>query len=217
MKSATEFYNEIYFKRYLGQPSILGPANLFKFSDFITPQSNVLDFGCGPGLLLHTIDAADKIGIEINPIARDFAKSIGIEKVYPDTSNVADGWADVIISNHAMEHVEDPIPKFREFYRILKPAGKAIVVTPYDSVSKQFHEDDRDFHLFSWNPATIGNLAKACGFKVIDSAEIVHRWPPKAEQIWITLGPSVFHLACRIYGHLRRSGTQVRVIAQKPD
>lgn len=26
---------------------------------------------------------------------------------------------------------------------------------------------------FSWNPATIGNLAKACGFRVLEAKEIV--------------------------------------------
>src|SRR5262249_37069508 len=119
MKSAAEFYDKTYFERYMGHQSIVGPANLFKFSDFIAPMSKVVDFGCGPGLLLQTIEASDKIGIEINPVARDFAKSLGIEKIYPDTSSVSDGWADVIISNHAMEHVEDPIAKFREFFRIL--------------------------------------------------------------------------------------------------
>ena len=117
----------------------------------------------------------------------------------------------MVVSNHAMEHVEEPAKAFREFYRILKPGGKVIIVTPYDSVSKKFSENDPDFHLFSWNPATAGNLAKACGSYIIAAEEIVHRWPPKWEVIWRRLGAGAFHMLSKLYGYARRNGTQVRL------
>ena len=216
MESAAEFYDETYFKRQAPHGKIQGQANLFKFADYINAKFQVVDFGCGGGFLLDAIVAADKIGIEINPTAVTCAKSLGISKVYPDTSAVESNWADVIVSDHAMEHVEEPAKTLREFYRILKPGGKIIIVTPYDSVSKKFSENDRDFHLFSWNPATAGNLAKACGFRIIEAKEIVHRWPPKWELIWRKLGEGAFHTISKLYGYARRSGTQIRLVAEKP-
>ncbi|MCK1625452.1 class I SAM-dependent methyltransferase [Bradyrhizobium sp. 160] len=215
MKSAAEFYDEAYFTRR-PHGRVRGEANLFKFAEFVSPGSNVIDFGCGGGFLLNALTAADKIGIEINPTAVASARALGIEKIYSDISAVESNWADVIVSNHAMEHVEEPTRIIREFFRVLKPGGKIVIVTPYDSVSKRFSEVDPDFHLFSWNPATIGNLAKACGFRVIQAREIVHRWPPKWNVIWDKLGVRAFHTLCKLYGWMRRSGTQVRLVAEKP-
>lgn len=216
MKSASDFYDETYFKRQSPNGKIQGQANLFKFEEFITPAFNVVDFGCGGGFLLDAITAADKIGIEINPIAAACAKALGLTKVYPDTLAVDSSWADVVISNHALEHVEEPTKAFHEFNRILKPGGKLVVVTPYDKVSKRFDEADPDFHLFGWSPSNLGNLAKACGFKVHESEEIRHLWPPKWDVIWSRLGPAAFHASSRLYALLRTDRTQVRLVAEKP-
>src|SRR5262249_1252022 len=44
---------------------------------------------------------------------------------------------DMVISRSVVEHLVDPCRVFREFYRVLRPAGKVIVITPnkYDYVS----------------------------------------------------------------------------------
>ncbi|MFC7697331.1 class I SAM-dependent methyltransferase [Bradyrhizobium sp. GCM10028915] len=215
MQSAADFYDEKYFKRQAPHGKIQGQANLFKFEQFIAPDAKVLDFGCGGGFLLNAITAADKIGIEINPMAVASAKSLGVEKVYPDTSLVETGWADVIVSNHALEHVEEPSRVLREFQRILRPGGKLIIVTPYDSVSMRFREKDPDFHLHGWSPSNIGNLAKATGFRVIEAKELFHRWPPLWSVIWTKLGPGAFHVICWFYSLVSRKRTQVRLVAER--
>src|SRR5207302_7081240 len=44
---------------------------------------------------------------------------------------------DMVISRSVVEHLEDPKRVFREFYRVLRPGGKVIIITPnkYDYVS----------------------------------------------------------------------------------
>jgi SAM-dependent methyltransferase len=43
----------------------------------------------------------------------------------------ADNSFDVIICSHVLEHVPDDAAAFREIYRILKPGGSALLLTPY--------------------------------------------------------------------------------------
>lgn len=217
MTAAGDFYDETYFKRQAPFGRIQGHANLFKFSDYISPAAKVVDFGCGGGFLLDAIAASEKVGVEINPVARECAKSLGITNVFPDTADIQNEWADVVISNHALEHVENPTAILREFFRILRKGGRIVVVTPYDSVAKQYVENDPDRHLFGWSPSNLGNLARACGFKIIESKEIRHSWPPKWHLIWQVLGPRSFHVLSRAYGFVKRSRTQVRLVAEKPN
>jgi len=214
-ETAAGFYDADYFARQAQHGEIQARANLFKFAEFIKPGGNVLDFGCGGGFLLSALDAEDRIGIEINPTAIAHAKSIGIPNVFPDICQVADEWADYIVSDHAMEHVENPSNSMKEFFRVLKPGGTMVIVTPYDGVSTPYRENDPDRHLFGWSPSNLGNLGRSQGFKVIEAKEICHRWPPKWETIWRRLGPSAFHLTSQVYGRLRRDRTQVRLVATK--
>lgn len=73
-------YDEKYFEWQRKVGKFGGIANLFKFEEYIESDSDILDFGCGGGFLLSNIQTSGKkIGVEINPSARDVAKQNGIE------------------------------------------------------------------------------------------------------------------------------------------
>ena len=73
---AKNYYGNEYFNNYQREIGEFGgKANIFKFKKYISRNHSVLDFGCGGGFLLNNLDCKDKIGIEINPIARDYCKS----------------------------------------------------------------------------------------------------------------------------------------------
>src|SRR5260370_4906836 len=82
--------------------------NAHKFRHHIRPEDTVLDFGCGGGFLLKHLNCARRIGVEINPVAREHAVSLGVAG-YAEVSEVPDQVADVIVSDHALEHVPFPI------------------------------------------------------------------------------------------------------------
>ena len=101
-------YDEEYFAWQKEIGEFGGKANLFKFGRYFDSTDDILDFGCGGGYLLDNITTSGKkIGIEINPAARREAERKGIE-CYPDFTQIEDNSMDVIISNHALEHVSDP-------------------------------------------------------------------------------------------------------------
>jgi SAM-dependent methyltransferase len=148
------------------------------FAPHARPTDVVLDFGCGGGFLLRALNCARRIGVEINPYARDHANSIGVE-CHEQVASVPDQVADVVISNHALEHVPYPIGALRELRGKLKPGGLLVLCVPVDSWRHQRHYDpnNRDHHLHTWTPRLLGNTLFESGYQV-ESIDIwTHRWP----------------------------------------
>jgi SAM-dependent methyltransferase len=208
-----EHYDENYFNWQKNIGAFGGWANLMKFEKYITPETNVIDFGCGGGFLLKNINCNGKIGIEINDAARKNIDNFGIRS-FKYVQDAPDNWADCIISNHALEHVPDPFNQILLLKQKLKTGGKIIFVVPYDL--EKYKPNNINFHLFSWSPMNIGNLFTAAGYKVIESKTLHHYWPPFYQKIAKIFGKLIFNLICRIYGNiLSRYSSQVRVVAEK--
>ena len=102
--------------------------------EWLNPCRNILDVGCGTTNLL-----AD--------LARDLkARTFGIDASFamlataPDHTHVTTGTAeylpfsehvvDGIVSINLLEHVTEPRRVFQELARVLKPGGRAVIVTP---------------------------------------------------------------------------------------
>ena len=212
---ASTHYDELYFSWQNNDAEIGALVTRGMFIEFIGPEHRrILDFGCGGGWLLKSIEADTKIGVEINPAAQEHARSLGIE-VYSDISEIPSETIDLILSNHALEHVERPFEIMQGMKRVLRKGGTLIIIVPSDRANYPFRENDRDFHLYSWSANNFGNLAKAVGFSIVSVSELVHRGPPKWCALRRTLGPKAFDLSCRVYGRIRRDRSQVRLIATR--
>lgn len=209
-----QYYNETYFEWQKEMGAFGGWADLIKFEDFITPDMNVIDFGCGGGFILNNLNCKNKIGIEINDIARNNAINLGI-KAFKFSEDVPNNWADCIISNHALEHVPDPLHQILILKSKLKLGGKIIFVVPCDTIKYKFKPNDINNHLYSWSPMNLGNLFVEAGYAVIESKTYIHKWPPFHQQIARIFGKHIFNLICRIYGRIETSWYQIRIIAEK--
>lgn len=90
----------------------LAPANgevaARKFQQFVSPTDTVVDFGCGAGFTLARLQAGSAIGVEVNEESRRVAESIGIQTV-ASADLLPEQSADVVISNHCLEHTLSPL------------------------------------------------------------------------------------------------------------
>jgi len=225
--SQSEVPNEHYDAEYFKWQSEIGRfggwANLTKFSKFIRPDLNVLDFGCGGGYLLSNISCREKVGIEVNPFARIEAGRQGI-RALASTTEVDDAWADLVISNHALEHCSHPLRELQTLLPKVIPGGAVVFVVPCEAIRYKFNPKDPNHHLYTWSPMSAANLFAEAGFTVLESKPYIHTWPPRfIPQLLRRLGGrGLFEVGCRAYGALTYLGlsrsmvSQIRVVAQRP-
>ena len=185
--------------------------NAHKFRHLVQPSQVVVDFGCGGGFLLKTLDCARRIGIEINPAARAYATAAGIE-CHATTADVPDGVADLIVSDHALEHVPFPIGLLRELRAKLKPNGLLSICVPIDNWRHQRVVDphDRNHHLHTWTPQLLANTLHEAGYEVIDVHARVFAWPGRLTVAAYGRLPFwMFRAICDWYGTLTGQGWEV--------
>jgi SAM-dependent methyltransferase len=209
-------YDEKYFawQRRLGR--LGGLIDTYKFDHYISKNDVVLDFGCGGGYILRNLECKERFGIEINPFAIDDAKKNDI-KVYKAIEDLPKSLMfDVIISNHALEHVENPYIILEKLRQRLRKGGKMICVVPIDDwrVQKRFIKDDINQHLYTWNPLLLGNLFTKAGYKVIQTNIISQVWLPFSFMFYKILPRPIYFFFCYIWSILTLN-RQLRIIAER--
>ena len=122
---------------------------------------------------------------------------------------------DLIISNNALEHTENPLQELKNLRKSLVQGGKICIVVPLDHKTYSYKPNNIDYHLFSWSPMNLGNLLDCAGFKVIESRPYIHKWVPKYRSVVKVFGWNAFHLACRLWGRIERSWCQTLAVATK--
>jgi SAM-dependent methyltransferase len=187
--------------------------NRFKFERFLNPGDAVVDFGCGIGALLERLPAASKCGIEVNELARREAMARGL-RVVESARDLQSDSADVVISNHALEHTIAPLDELRELLRILRPSGRLVIWLPIDDWRTQRHPGtDPNHHLYTWTPQLLSNLLAEAGFEVQHCRVVTHAWPPFTALL-ARLPRPVFDVLAHVWAVLRRR-RQVMAIACK--
>jgi SAM-dependent methyltransferase len=149
--------------------------NLFKFAPQIQPTDTVVDFGCGTGGLLANIVCAKRLAVEVNVDSARIAKSRGIE-VFANARELPMGIADVVITNHALEHTLDPLSELVCLRDALRAGGRLLAVVPCERDSRAYAPGDINHHLFTWTPLTFGNLLDEAGYRVESSVILWHAW-----------------------------------------
>ena len=204
-----------YFQWQDASGSINGEINARKFADYVQPTDVLLDFGCGGGHLIRALNANKKIGVEVNPIAMTSALKF-CDEVYGTIEEVSDSSIDVVISNHAMEHVPYPILALKEIYRVLGPKGRAIICVPIDDwrTQRKFDPKDINHHLNTWTPQLFGNSLIEAGFKPgeFEITVLTHAWFPQYLKYWKY--ETLFNILCTLYS-VRVKRRQLIVVVEK--
>jgi SAM-dependent methyltransferase len=216
-------YDQEYFDWQRNIEVFGGKVNNFAFKPYISNLDNVLDFGCGGGYILANIPCKNRMGIEINPVAREAATAQGIKTV-ENSSQVEDDWADVIISNNVLEHTHNPLMEIQSLFPKLKKGGKIIFLMPCETIAWGYQPGDVNQHLFSWGPMTAGNLFTLAGYNVLESISFPYKWPSNYLEVFKKLNEDgeAFHEYARKYAlkkeikNLNTTWHHVKVVAERP-
>ncbi len=92
--------------------------------------SVILDFGCGPGWLLSSLETnAEKYGVDNSSLARGSAERFAT-KVAAHVSDLNVDFFDLIIANHVLEHLRNPIEILDALIDKLSPSGSLVIGMP---------------------------------------------------------------------------------------
>lgn len=140
-------------------------------------RGRLLDVGCGNGQYLAYMR---DLGWEVYGVDTDHEAALVAQQQYKvsvytgnlEDANFPNDYFDAVTLNHVIEHVFDPIKILSECYRILKPGGCLIVVTPNSKSMGHyiFRDSWRGFdiprHMYLFNKNTLNTCVKHAGFQV---------------------------------------------------
>ena len=167
----------------------------------LTPETRVLEIGCGAGALLSLIKphVAKCVGIELNKTFSEFInENLGIEAYSGSIDDAKfDYKFDLIISIATLDHLPSPYETLVTMRDLLAPDGKIYIEVPNrnEGLNHYIPSPNREMfnkffwhraHLFYFTKATITALFKKAGLNVSISCR--HDYTLKNFLNWYFLG-----------------------------
>ncbi len=191
-----EFYASNYLYFYEGVRGIspqyvrrhrleeLAAIRLRRYADYLSPQTRLLDVGCGSGLFLaavrrHFHETAVG-GIDPDPSAATFCRQqlgLAVQQGFFEAYGASERW-DVISAFHVLEHLQDLPAFFESVRRNLRPGGLVFAECPNLDGSWRGIGMFHLAHLQAFSPRTLGNLFRRFGFQVLAVEAIEHPLDP---------------------------------------
>ena len=133
-----------------------------------------MDIGCGPGWFLSSLGSEwDCYGVEVSTFASKIASKSGT--IYNGTlEEYTETGFDVIVMNHVIEHIADPISVLKKVKNILNDDGVLIIGTPdFDSAAARRYGDnfrllDDPTHVSLFSQESMYRCLRDLGFHVDD-------------------------------------------------
>ena len=127
-----EFYRYLYRHLKPGWEDSLA-IYIRSISQHVHTDTHVLDIGCGHGDFLRDVYARTPHTYGIDPDAEALASNSIIQHTTVGSTDqllFEDQFFDLVVSAWVLEHLEQPEQAFQEVYRVLKPGGRVIFLTP---------------------------------------------------------------------------------------
>lgn len=152
-------------------------AMQFRYLDTVSP-GRLLEIGCGSGdyLSLMRSHGWTVEGVEIDSAASQKAiddYQLTVHQGTTESQRFPSDSFDAIAMNHVIEHVFDPVALVQECFRILKPGGRCVIITPNNESwgHKMFASNWRDLdpprHIHIFSAKALYNCASYTNFENI--------------------------------------------------
>lgn len=152
----------------------------------LTLDMDVLDFGCGTGLLtLHlrpgvrSITGADSsegmLAVLRNKVAQGNLANVRTAFLDLDKGDALPGRYDLVVSSMTLHHIPDVARLLVQFRNVLRPGGR-LCIADLDSDGGRFHEDSTGVFHQGFDRAALAKTFEAAGFcdvRAVTAAEVV--------------------------------------------
>jgi SAM-dependent methyltransferase len=139
------------------------------------PHNSILDVGASEGYL-KDLCSSWYCGIDISPIGDYVIKGtiLDVSKLVPDRL------FDLIIYEHVLEHVDEPLSNLYTAYNLLKPNGLLFIAVPYASCPWAWEEVS---HLHLFNEVNLEKMLIKAQFDIIEWVKVELR--KDAIELWM--------------------------------
>ena len=142
-------------------------------------DARIADIGCGIGALFDVIGKNRTLGIDYSYKGLNYTHQrypvVPLFCAQAETLPFADKSLDALTVQHVIEHLEQYEQAVREWFRVLKPGGILLVVTPNDQYSDPSVFDDKS-HVHIFNHKDLNRVMQQCGFDLIDLRSLGLPW-----------------------------------------
>jgi 2-polyprenyl-3-methyl-5-hydroxy-6-metoxy-1,4-benzoquinol methylase len=187
----------------------------------IQSEGSILDFGCGTGEFLNTMQQAgwNVTGVEPSPDARLKAEEINSIKIHPSLDELTNEKFDVITAWHVLEHVPDLTQTVQKLKSHLKKNGTLFIAVPNyqcpDAFVYQQHWAGFDVprHLWHISKKSMNQLLESLALKLHDTI------PMKLDAYYVSMlsekykNKNKINLSCLTKGFI--SGLKSNFLARK--
>jgi len=125
------------------------------FGKMKRPLGKILEYGCGAGQNIATIE--DAVGYDVSAEAVEACKRRKIGTI-ASAREIPRDYFDIVFCRHVLEHLEHPLHVLRDLFGYCKRDGLVVLVLPKEKHRRVDCAPDENQHLYCWNFRCINNL-----------------------------------------------------------
>lgn len=123
-----------------------------------------VEIGCGPAWLLHNVNAYQKIGYDIDPIA----VFEDVKYIKREVEDIKENFVDLLICSEVIEHLENDQTVLNSFWDFVSEGGLVFLTTINKNVKTDKSEQDKKWGHLRRYSANLKEMMEQARFKTLD-------------------------------------------------